>query len=115
MMQPPDTSEETAEAAPAVDVMHELRRRRDLAIGPDRPAAIVEVEIGNDVGQVDVGVPIGVDRADVAPVGLGLLARAHAGLREMVRHRFAVLDEVGNDVLAEIVARNSDRPRRAAD
>ncbi len=85
--------------------MDEFRRRRDLAIGPDRPAAIVEVEVGNDVGQVDIGGPIGVDRSDIAPIGLGFLARRHAGLREVMRHRFAVLDEVGNDVLAEIMAR----------
>ena len=105
MMQPPDKQRRDREAAAAVDVMDEFRRRRDLPIGPDRPAAIVEVEIGNDVGQVDVGGPIGVDGSDVAPVGLGLLARCHAGLREVMRHRFAVLDEVGDDVLAEIMAR----------
>jgi hypothetical protein len=47
----------------------ELGRRRDLAIGPDRPVAVVEVEIRDDAGQVDIGLPIGVDRADIAPVG----------------------------------------------
>ena len=44
MMQPPDTSEDTARAAPSLDVMHELGRRRDLAVGPDRPILIVEIE-----------------------------------------------------------------------
>ena len=101
------------DAAPAVDVVHELGRRRDLAVGPDRPGAVVEIEVGDDVGQVDVGRPIGVDRADVAPVDVRLLAGDDAGLREMVRDRFAVGDEVGNDVLAEIVRRIGIGRRRA--
>ncbi len=45
-MQSPETSDETADAAPAVLVVDELRRRRELGIGPDRPVAVVEVELG---------------------------------------------------------------------
>ena len=81
-MQPPETSDETADAAPAVDVVDEFRRRRDLAVGPDRPGAIVEVEVGDDVGQVDIGRPIGVDRADVAPVDVRLLVGERTQERE---------------------------------
>ena len=104
-MHPPESSDRHREAAPAVHVVNEFRRRRDLAIGPDRPAAVVEVEVGDDVGKVDIGGPIGVDGPDVAPIGLGLLGRRHARLREVMGDRLPVLDEVGDDVLAEIVAR----------
>ncbi len=64
------------DAAPAVHVVDELGRRRDLRIGPDRPVAVVEIELRDDVGQVDVRLPIGVERADVAPVGHRLVGRA---------------------------------------
>ena len=85
--------------------MHEFRRRLQFGVGPDRPVAIVEIEFGFDVSQVDVGLPIGVDRTDVAPIGLALGARTDAGLGEAVRHRLPVLDDVGDDVLAEIAGR----------
>ena len=105
-MQPPETSELTACAAPAVLVVHELRRRRDLAVGPDRPVAVVEVERRHDVGQVDVRLPVGVDRADVAPVGLA--PRRRSARRIAVKRCATALpcfDQVRDDVLAEIVAR----------
>ena len=57
-------------AAPPVLVMHELRRRRHLAIGPDRPFLVIEVEVGHDIGEIDIGLPIGIDRADIAPIGV---------------------------------------------
>ena len=101
-------------AAPAVLVMDELCRRRDFGIGPDRPLAVVEIEGRREVGEVDIGLPERIDRADVAPVGLGLGAGAHAALGEAVRDGLAVLDDAGDDILAEIVAASSDRPRRHA-
>ena len=69
-MQPPDTSELTAWPRRPSLVVHELCRRRDLAIGPDRPLAVVEIERGNHVGQIDIRLPVGVERADVAPIRL---------------------------------------------
>ncbi len=50
-------------AAPAVEIVHELGRRRDLGKGPDRPVAIVEIELRADVGEIDIGLPVGVHRA----------------------------------------------------
>ena len=67
--------------------------------------AVGGIERGNEVGQVDVGLPVGVDRADVAPVGLRLGTGANAGALEAVRDRAAVAHHVGDDVLAEVVAR----------
>ena len=78
-------------AAPALLVVHELGRRGDLGIGPDRPVAVVQVEGRDDPGEVHVGIEIGVDRAGVAPIILGLVLGLDAGLREPVRHRLAVL------------------------
>ncbi len=91
-------------AAPPLEIMHELGRRGDLGKGPDRPVAIVEIELRHDVGEVDIGLPIGIDGAHVAPVGDFLVRRAHAGPRETMRPGRAVLHDVGNDVLAEIAA-----------
>ncbi|PAV92443.1 hypothetical protein WR25_20465 [Diploscapter pachys] len=99
--------------APALFVMDELGGWGDLRIGPDGPFVVVDVELRDDIGEVDIGLPIGVDRADVAPIGGGLLAGAHAACREAVRLRLAVLDEVRNDVLAEI-ARGARRVGVAA-
>ena len=109
-MQPPDTSDEIALAAPPFPVVHELGRRRDLRKGPDRPVAIVEVELRHHVGQVDIGLPIGVERADVAPIGARRIAArlavaAHARAREVMRDRLAVLDQIRDQVLAEVAAR----------
>ncbi len=58
-----------------------------------------------DIGQVDIRLPIGVDRADIAPIGLLLMLRADAACRETVRHRPAMLDDIGDEIAAEIVLR----------
>ena len=105
MMQPPETSDEIATPRRPSTSWTNLAGGRDLAVGPDRPGAIVEVELGDDVGQVDVGLPIGVDRPDVAPIDLRLFGVDDAGVREVMRDRFAVGDEIGDDVLAEVVRR----------
>jgi len=64
-------------AAPAGIVVHELGRRVHLAVRPDRPVAVVEVEVGHHLGQVDVGGEVAVDGANVAPVGGGVGAGAN--------------------------------------
>jgi hypothetical protein len=92
-------------AATAFEIVHELRGRRDLGIGPDRPVAIVEIELRVDVGEVDIGLPVGVDRAHVAPIGDFLIRRTDAGAREAVRPGRSVLDDIGDDVLAEVARR----------
>ena len=89
-MQPPETIVLIADAAAALEIVDELGRRGELDIGPDRPALVVEIERRDDVGEVDVGLPVGVDRADVAPVGFLLGAGAHARGGEAVGHRLAV-------------------------
>ncbi len=93
--------------------MDELGRRRQLGIGPQRPFAIVEIQVRHDVGQIDVGFPIGVHRSDVAPVGFLLVLGAHAGSSNNLRDRLAMPDEPRDDVPAEI-AGDSGRPRRGA-
>src|SRR5208283_4791359 len=92
-------------ASGAFNVVDELRGRRDLAVRPDRPGAVIMVEGGDEVGEVDIRRPIDVDGSDVAPVMPRLRGRPDAGLREVVRDGFAVFDEAGNDILAEVVAR----------
>ncbi len=101
-------------SAPPFEVVDEFGWRGQFGIGPDRPVAVVDVEFRGHAGEVDVGGPIGVERADVAPIGGRLLFRAHAGIGEPMRDRLAVLDDVGDQVLAEIVARSSGRRRPRA-
>jgi hypothetical protein len=74
--------------------MDELRRWLQFGIGPDRPLAVVNIEFGRHIGQVDIRLPIGVDGSDIAPIGFILHGRAHAGFGEAVRHGFAVLDDI---------------------
>jgi hypothetical protein len=57
--------------------VHEFGRRSDLGEGPDRPVAVVEVERRPEIGQVDVGFPLGVDRPDpssYSKTGHGIIA-----------------------------------------
>src|SRR3546814_12260588 len=44
-------------AAAVVLVVDELRRRRDFAVGPDRPVRGIDVELRHEVREVDVGPP----------------------------------------------------------
>ena len=85
--------------AQALVEKHELRRRQLRLVGPDRPFAVIEVEHRVDVHQVHVGLVVGVERTDVAPVGDGLavLVAEAKGINPVG------LDHVRNDVLAEIV------------
>jgi len=91
-------------AAAHVLVVHELGGRELLLVGPDAPVGVVEVERGDDAGEVDVGLPVGVDGADVAPVGRRAGLALDAALGEAVGvDRGPLLDQVREDVLAEVV------------
>ncbi len=90
-------------AVAAVVVLHELGRRKLALAGPDRPFGVVEVELGGDRGQIEVGGPEGVERADVAPVGLALLPALHARHGKGMRVRQACAHRFGDDVFAEVV------------
>ena len=46
----------------------ELGRRLLGDLGADRPVQVVQVELGDDVDQVHIGLVVGVEGADVAPV-----------------------------------------------
>src|SRR5215510_6357830 len=85
--------------------MHELRRRPQLSIGPDRPVTVVKVKLRRHVGEVDVGFPVGVYGSDITPIWRRLMTGAHAGFGEAVGDGLTVLDDVGDDVLAEVSAR----------
>ena len=69
-------------AASRVFVVDEFGRRRDLAISPDRPFTVIQIERRDEIRQVDVGFPERVDGAGVAPVGLGLRPAADAAVGE---------------------------------
>ena len=102
-MQPPDTIESNGGAAPAFVVEHELGRRQLLLIGPDRPDLVVEVELRGDVDEVHVRLPVGVYRADIAPVG-AVVVHPDAAVEEAVRIHTVARHQMGDDVLAEVVA-----------
>ena len=79
--------------------------RRDLRMGPDRPCTVVNIELGDDIGEVNVGGPVGIHGSYVPSIGPWIVVGPDTGGGELVRHRPAVLYEVRNYVLAEIVAR----------
>src|SRR3989475_12131125 len=66
--------------------------RSGMVLAPNRPGAVVEIEARRLAEEVYGGLPVGLDRADVAPVG-GLLVRLHP--RHLVR-----LEVVGVDAPA---------------
>ncbi len=59
-------------ASSSVLVVNELCWRGYLGVSPDGPIAIIKVERGDEVREVDIGLPERVDCADVSPVGLRL-------------------------------------------
>ncbi len=96
MMQPPDDHRVDRHAAPVVVVEHEFRRWQLLLVGPDRPVAVVQVELRHDVRELHVGFPVGVDRADVAPVGHSPSVCRRSCRRRLVReHAVRAHDERG--------------------
>src|ERR1700687_2070768 len=91
-------------SAPALVIVDKFGGRRDFSIGPDRPCAVVEIKLRQDIGEIDVGGPVGIDGSDVSPVGTRIIAGPDAGAGELMGYRPAVFHDVGNDILAEIVA-----------
>ena len=83
---------------------HEFRGRQLILVGPDGPLFVVQIEFGRNVCQIEVCLPERVDRAHVAPIGLAF-DHVDARIREaMGEYLGAAIDEVGNQVLAEVVA-----------
>ena len=87
------------DAAPAVFVEHELRRRRLRLVGPDRPVLVVDVELGIDPDQLEIGLVKGIDCSNIAPIRL----RTRLNVPKRIGKDLQLLDGVRNDVLAEIV------------
>src|SRR3990172_8989932 len=92
-------------AKPPRLVEHELGRRVVEVGGHDGPLPVVEVELGLDVLQVEAGLVVGLDGADVAPVGQLLLQEAagDAVLGEIVGVDDPGADKRRQDVGAEVV------------
>ena len=90
-------------AAPTVVVEDELGWRQLFLVGPDRPAIVVQIEFGSDLGQLHVGLPVGVDGAGVAPVGDPAAVHADAGVGEVVGEHAIAVNTTRNDVLAKVV------------
>src|SRR5208282_551011 len=68
------------------------------------PLAIVEVELGLYGAQLHIGFVVGVDGADIAPVGDGAVGLAgYAVGLEVVSVDGGVAGELGQNILAEIV------------
>ena len=92
------------EAVFAVGVLHKLGRGQLALAGPDGPFGVVDVELGRDRGEVEVGFPEGVDGAHVAPVRLGIGGGRHARHGKRVGHGAALTHHAGDHVFAEVVA-----------
>src|SRR6478735_2945203 len=91
-------------SAAALLIVNKFGGRRDFRIGPDWPCAVVKIKLRQDVSEIDVSGPVGVDGSHVSPVGARIIAGPDAGVRELMGHRPAVFHDIGNDVLAEVVA-----------
>ena len=50
--------------------LEDLRSRQEAGVGEDRPLLVVEVELGQGLGQVQVGLEEGRDGPDVLPVAV---------------------------------------------
>ena len=61
-----------------------------------------------NICEIDVGGPVGVDGSHVSPVGARIIAGPNAGAGELMGHSPAVFHDIGNDVLAEVMARVRD-------
>src|SRR5256885_759262 len=81
-------------------VQDEFRGRLLHLVGPDGPVLIVDVELRAHLAQLEVGVLVGIDGADVAPVALR--TRLHV-LERISKHLAVAGDGYGQDVAAEIV------------
>ena len=79
----------------------ELGRRILAHARADGPALVVEVEDRRHRAEVHVGVVVGVERAHVAPVESLLLVLVD----EAVGHHLFLAQQVGQDVVAEVVLR----------
>ena len=84
--------------------MHKLGRGGDDLVGPDRPIAVVHIKLWHHIGEIEIGIEIGIERADIAPVIAGSLGSADAAVGKPVRHGFAMFHDIGNDILAKIAA-----------
>ena len=84
--------------------MQELGRRQLRLVGPDRPVGVVQVEQWLGGREVDIGVPVGVDRSHVAPVGCDTRRTANAAPGERVRCGVAAAHRARHDVAGEVVA-----------
>ena len=76
-------------------------------IGPDRPVRVVKIQCRIGGQQIDVGFPVRINVANVAPVVLVprlLVIYVHAAALERMRHRAAGLHRAWNDVSGKIMA-----------
>ena len=77
----------------------ELGGRVLVGAGAHGPGLVVEVEGGGDAGDVHVGLVVGLERADVAPVEGVLLVLVD----EVVGVHLEAAEDLGQDVVAEVV------------
>jgi len=74
-----------------------------IRIGPDRPLAIVKIKLPQDIREIYVGGPVGVDRSHVSPVGARIIAGPDAELENWMGPPPGRFSRYRNDVLAEVM------------
>ena len=87
---------------------NKFRGRILLLPSVQRPAFVVQVEDRRNGNQIHVGFVIGLDGADIAPVGFFFFIF----IAEIVGEDAMLFDDARDDVLAEIVIWNWDLRRR---
>src|SRR5271157_1914186 len=81
----------------------ELGGRVGIIGAAQRPLAVVEVEGGLDGPQVHVGFVVGIDGADISPIGDGVRLAQDAVRLEVVSVNGSIAGELGQNVIEEIV------------
>ncbi len=73
-------------------------------MGPDRPGAVVEVELRQGIGEINIRRPIGIQRSYVPPIAK-LTVSSDARATEMMSYGASMFHDVRDDILAEVMTR----------
>src|ERR1700733_2155508 len=66
------------EAPASINIMDKFGGRHDLCVSPKGPTAVIKIKLWHDIREIDIGLPIGIDRTNITPIGVAFAAGANA-------------------------------------